>query len=132
MSEIIIEREPYSRQPVKKEVQEYTGGGSWYTIDKTKYNAEDILTFDVMGDIPILHLTSTDDSPFLYKGHNSKFESRFIHETARDGARFTDGNNGDYWRVVKAIPEHERMIVQNLTQGGVKLMYWDRIVKTTT
>ena len=86
---------------------------------------EDTVTYSVVAYMSLRHLTSTDESPFLYKGHNDKFEERFIHEKAKDRARFTDGNNGDYWRVIKALPEYKRMLVQNLSQNFVTIMYWD-------
>lgn len=86
----------------------------------------DTLTMDEIAHLSLRHLTSTDESPFLYKGWNAKFEQRFVHEKARNGLRFTDGNNGDYWRVIVALPEHERLLVQNISQDFVTILWWDR------
>lgn len=90
-----------------------------------KYNPEDTMDMESISYLSLRHLVSTDESPFLYKGHNDKFESRFVHEKAKNGSRFTDGNNGDYWRVIVARTDYKRLLVQNLSQDFVTIMYWD-------
>lgn len=90
-----------------------------------KYTPEDTMTMEVISYLSLRHLTNTDDNTFLYKGHNDKFEERFVHEKAKKGARFTDGNNGDYWRVIVPRTEYKRLLVQNLSQDFVTILYWD-------
>jgi hypothetical protein len=90
---------------------------------ESEFSADDIVS------IPLREVISTDESPFLYAGHVSfgKTEDpkRFVHEKAKAKARFTDGNNGDYWRVIASASEYKRILVQNLTQDFVVLMYWE-------
>lgn len=90
-----------------------------------KFEPTDTLTFEEVAALSLRHLTSTPQSPFLYKGHTKEFESRFVHERAKNGARFTDGNNGDFWRVIVSEAEHCRLVVQNLSQDFITIMYWD-------
>jgi hypothetical protein len=93
-----------------------------------EYKPEDTTTMNVIAHMSLRHLTSTDESPFLWKMKRQglgEFEQRFVHEKARNGARFQDGNNGDHWRVIVALPEYKRLLVQNLSQDFVTIMYWD-------
>lgn len=85
--------------------------------------ATDQITFQDMVEIPVLTLRSTDDDTFWWT--SNKFEKRFIHEKARSGSRFVDGNNGDKWRVIAADTDHKRLVVENLSQGGIKFVIWE-------
>lgn len=81
-----------------------------------------IFTEQQVVEIPVMTLDSTDDNAFWWT--SSKFEKRFVHESAKKGNKFVDGNNGDRWKVLAADTEHNRLLVENLTQGGIKLVVW--------
>jgi hypothetical protein len=81
---------------------------------------------EIVNDLPISELTNTPESPFWWRGTMSeKFTERFPHETAKVGQAFFDGNNGDRWIVRAANTENQRLIVENTTQGGMRLVFWN-------
>lgn len=80
----------------------------------------------VCDEVSIGLLTNTKDDPFWYlRVGDNKFAKRYPHETGKRGDVFYDANNGDRWRVLAINTEWKRMFVRNLTQGGVKLVYWE-------
>lgn len=110
----------------------YTTTG-WFRNLPKKIESTDTMSFQDFAMLSIRELTNTDEDTFLYKGHvnfsspkniNNENMPRFKHEDARVGGRFTDGNNGDYWRVVASAAAHKRLIVQNITQDFMCIMVW--------
>lgn len=80
----------------------------------------------IVDHLSIGKLVSTDTSPFWYKREGEdKFASRYKHETGKKGDIFYDGNNGDRWKVLAINTTYNRIIVENLTQHGRKLAYWE-------
>ncbi len=55
------------------------------------------VTLQQVVEMPVLTLKSTDDDTFWWT--TRKFEKRFVHEKAKAGQTFVDGNNGDKWEV---------------------------------
>jgi hypothetical protein len=78
---------------------------------------------EIVEELPISHLTNTEDNTFWYQ--SDSFESRFAHESCKVGDKFYDGNNGDKWIVRAANTRHHRIIVENLTQHGARIVFWD-------
>lgn len=85
---------------------------------------ESTVTFAELVQFPVITLTSTDDDTFWWT--SNKFEKRFIHEKARAGQKFTDGNNGDRWLVIASDADHKRLVVKNLSQHwlGPRIVIW--------
>jgi len=84
---------------------------------------------NIVDDLPIGELINTEKSPFWYKAGKypnlTKFGDRYQHEKGKTGDRFLDGNNGDSWKVLAINTEYHRAIVENLSQGGRKFVFWD-------
>lgn len=96
---------------------------------------------NICDDLSIGELVNTDDNTFWWLGkeldreddeesdydleRGEKFQKRYKHESGKVGDRFRDGNNGDIWRVVAINTKFNRIVVENLTQGGMKLAYWN-------
>jgi hypothetical protein len=83
---------------------------------------------EIVDELPIGELINTDESPFWYHtqydGAADK-KYRYHHETGKVRDIFYDGNNGDKW-IVRAInTSHKRILVENLTQCGFRLAYWE-------
>lgn len=75
--------------------------------------------------VPICELFNTEISPFWYKKAGKDiFSKRFKHEVSRKRDIFYDGNNGDRWQVRAVCASHKRILVENLSQGGMKLCFW--------
>lgn len=80
----------------------------------------------VCDEMSVGELVNTVESPFWYcKQGDDKFSMRYPHETGAAGDTFYDGNNGDRWKVVAINREFKRIIVENLTQHGTKLAFWN-------
>lgn len=77
----------------------------------------------LVDNIPLGKLTNTDKDTFWYK--TRAFHERYKHEEAKRGQTFIDGNNGDRWVVVAANTQYKRLVVENKTQGGKMLVYYD-------
>lgn len=80
----------------------------------------------IVDDMPVGELTNTDKDSFWYTSPDAEFggSQRYHHETGKRGDVFYDGNNDDKWQVVAINTEHNRAIVQNKSQGGMRLVYW--------
>ena len=78
---------------------------------------------EIVNSLPISILKNTDDDSFWYTTKN--FTKRYKHEEAKKGDTFWDGNNGDRWIVHAVNLEYKRMIVENLSQSGRRLVYWN-------
>lgn len=78
---------------------------------------------EIVDNLPIGELTNTDDNTFWYKDKN--FNKRYAHEVGKKGDIFYDGNNGDRWQVLAVNTQYHRMIVENKTQHGLKLVFWN-------
>lgn len=81
---------------------------------------------EIVDHLPVGELTNTDESTFWWTSR--KFEKRFKHEKAKVGSTFYDGNNGDKWKVLAINLTYERIIVENLSQGGKRLLFWPRVM----
>lgn len=78
---------------------------------------------EIVDELSIGQLTNTDENTFWYSGKG--FTKRYKHEEGKKGDTFYDGNNGDRWQVLAVNTEYNRMIVENKTQDGMKLVFWD-------
>jgi len=83
---------------------------------------------DVVDHTSIGELVNTDESPFWY---HTQYEGaadakyRYKHEKGKVGDVFWDGNNGDRWVVLAINTKYKRIVVENRTQSGTKLAYWE-------
>lgn len=59
-------------------------------------------------------IINTNEDAFWFT--TAELTTRFAHETARKGAKFFDGNNGDKWTVVSIDRDAKTIIVRNVTQ----------------
>lgn len=78
---------------------------------------------EIVDTLRVFKLVNTDKDSFLYK--DKALDNRFKHESARVGSKFYDGNNGDRWKVLAINKGFKRIIIENLSQGGTTLAYWD-------
>jgi hypothetical protein len=78
---------------------------------------------EIVNEMGISELTNTDEDTFWYS--NKRFEGRYKHEFAKVGDTFHDGNNADDWKVIAANTQFKRLIVENLTQGGTRIVFWN-------
>ena len=85
----------------------------------------------------ISHLKNTEDDQFLYQAvlnYDSdegmdKYilgDKWFDHTKAKVGQRFSDGNNGDIFRIYYIDTDSRRMMIENETQhkGMYEVWYW--------
>lgn len=78
---------------------------------------------EFIDEVSVGELVNVDGNAFWHT--SLKWDKRYEHESGKVGDVFYDGNNGDRWTVLAISTEHNRILVENKTQGGKKLAYWN-------
>lgn len=73
-------------------------------------------------DFPIAVVQLGAVAPWFIK---RDFADKYDYRNGKSGDTFYDGNNGDRWVVRAANVKFNRLIVENKTQGGLRIVVWE-------